>query len=502
MAEDFMVSRIFDLQNHVRFAQLSRDYNPIHVDPIVARRTQAGAPIVHGIHSLLWLLEECVAQARAARPRAVNLRAQFKKPIYVGDAASLEITRATSETLRARICVDGTETVVASIGFAEGEVTRAPRDVPDERNQARLMSVAPAPNELSIEEMNGLSGSLPFGESVEQARMMFPIAAGYFGAPQVGALICSSCLVGMVVPGLHSLFVALDVSLVEGAGPPDALGFAVTWVEPRFRRVRIGIRGGGLEGTLETMVRAPPVIQATMANVAPLVDKHEFRGSLALVVGGSRGLGELTAKLIAAAGGKVIITHATGKSDAEAVAREITNAGGECGTMPYDVLLPATQQLGALGERIPTHVYYFATSTIARRKASPFDLKRFDEFNAFYVAGFLELVRACIQLRPQGVRVFYPSTVFVETRPADMTEYAMSKAAAEVLCADIEKYLPRAHVLVRRLPRLLTDQTSALLNAAVPDPVQVLLPIIREMHADTRAAVDSAQPARGNVAGS
>ncbi len=497
-----MVARIFDSQNHARFAQLSRDYNPIHVDPLAARRTQAGAPIVHGIHSLLRLLEDCIVQEGAARPRARNLRAQFKKPIYVGDAASLEVTRATSETLRARICVDGTETVVASIGFTEREVAPAPRDVRRERDLAPIISVPAAPNELGIEEMNGSSGRLPFGESVEQVRLMFPVAAGYFGAPQVGALICSSCLVGMVVPGLHSLFAALDVSFVEGAGPPDALEFAVTWVEPRFRRVRIGIRGGGVEGTLETMVRPTPVMQATMESVTPLVDRHQCRGSTALIVGGSRGLGELTAKLVAAAGGRVIITHATGKSDAEAVAREITNAGGECGTMPYDVLLPATQQLGALGERIPTHVYYFATPTIARRKALPFDLSRFRDFNAFYVSGFLDLVRACIQLTPQGVRVFYPSTVFVETRPADMTEYAMSKAAAEVLCSDIDKYLPGAHVLVRRLPRLLTDQTSALLNSAVLDPVQALLPIIREMHADTGASADYAQPGGGSVSGS
>jgi len=92
-------------------------------------------------------------------------------------------------------------------------------------------------------------------------------------------------------------------------------------------------------------------------------------------------------------------------------------------------------------------------------------------------------VRACLQLRPEGVNVFYPSTVFVETRPDDMTEYAMSKAAAELLCADMPKYLPGAQVVLRRLPRLLTDQTSALLNSSALDPMDVLLPIVREMHA-------------------
>ena len=37
--------------------------------------------------------------------------------------------------------------------------------------------------------------------------------------------------------------------------------------------------------------------------------------------------------------------------------------------------------------------------------------------------------------------MFYPSTVFVQDRPQEMTEYAMSKAAGEILCADIARYL-------------------------------------------------------------
>lgn len=489
-----MISKVFDSQNHARFAQLSRDYNPVHFDALVARRTQVGAPIVHGIHSLLWLIEECVIQGGAALPRAVNLKVRFKKPIYIGDAASLEITRHTPQSLRARILVEGTETVAASIGFAKGQIGVLP-DLREEVNPGPRICPPSVPRELTVEETRALSGCLPFAESVEPARLMFPFAAGYLGAAQVAALVSTQCLVGMIVPGVHSLFAALDVSFAMDAGPSDALEFAVTWVEPRFRRVRIGIRGGGVQGVLETIVRPPPVRQSAMEAIAALVGRDEFRGSTALIVGGSRGLGEVTAKLVAAGGGRVVITYVSGKSDAEAVASEITKAGGQCEAMPYDVLRTAAEQLGSLSGSIPTHVYYFATPTIALRKATPFDLRRFSDFNAFYVSGFLDLVQACMQLRPQGVKFFYPSTVFVETRPVDTTEYAMSKAAAEVLCADMEKHLPGARVLVRRLPRLLTDQTSALLDSAALDPVKVLLPVIKEMHADSSVPAADGAPA-------
>ena len=50
------------------------------------------------------------------------------------------------------------------------------------------------------------------------------------------------------------------------------------------------------------------------AQVAHRVRPGIFAGQTALIVGGSRGLGEVTAKLIAAGGGTPIITYQAGKS--------------------------------------------------------------------------------------------------------------------------------------------------------------------------------------------
>jgi NADP-dependent 3-hydroxy acid dehydrogenase YdfG len=473
--------RIFEPISHARFAQLSCDYNPMHMDAIAARRTQAGAPIVHGIHSLLWLLES-IAESGTHLPRATSLKVQFRKPIYVGDEGSFEIVRLTAKAVRARVLIEGTEAVVASIGFGERQGAAPPPPLIE--TQAIPMTPPTSPNDLRLDEMEGRTGCLSFGSTLEQTEAMFPSAARYFGVQKVAALVCSSCLVGMVVPGLHSLFSGLEVSFFDddAAAATDALQFAVMSVEPRFRLARIRIRGGGLQGFLETVSRLPPVMQPSMARIAKLVAKDEFRGCTALVVGGSRGLGELTAKLIAAGGGRVVITYVAGKSDADAVAEEIKKAGAECETAAYDVRQAADEQLAALGARVPTHVYYFATPAIFRRKAGLCDLRRFAELNSFYVAGFLDLVQACLRRRPVGIRVFYPSSVSIDTRPADMTEYAMSKAAAEILCADLQEYLTGVHLITRRLPRLPTDQTSSVAQVKTADPIAVLLPIVREMH--------------------
>jgi len=241
------------------------------------------------------------------------------------------------------------------------------------------------------------------------------------------------------------------------------------------------VKGAGVSGVLSAFVRVPPVSQPPMAAVAEHVTSGEFADSTALVIGGSRGLGELTAKLVSAGGGRVILTYAIGKTDAEKLANEINAWGGTCEIFPYDIHKNADEQLEAL-KATPTHLYYFATPMIFGGNANYFSPERFAKFNEFYVQGFSRLIEAIRHRTPEGISVFYPSSVFVENRPQHMTEYAMSKAAGEILCADIARSCKNLRVLVERLPRLRTDQTSTLIQVDALNAVSVMLPIVRTMH--------------------
>ena len=50
------VKRSFDIDDQIAFAEISGDYNPLHLDKIVARRSMFGDVIVHGMHLVLWAL--------------------------------------------------------------------------------------------------------------------------------------------------------------------------------------------------------------------------------------------------------------------------------------------------------------------------------------------------------------------------------------------------------------------------------------------------------------
>jgi NADP-dependent 3-hydroxy acid dehydrogenase YdfG len=247
----------------------------------------------------------------------------------------------------------------------------------------------------------------------------------------------------------------------------------------------IAVRARGVLGEVKAFLLSPPVTQKSIFDLAAFVAPGEFRGQRVLILGGSRGLGELTAKTIAAGGGYPVITWHSGRTDAERVAAEIRAFGANCDVLRYDATRPAADQfrniLGEIG-----FAYYFATSQISRRRSRSFDAALFQDFLNVYVYAFHDLCEFLSARAGQTLRVFYPSSVFVEETPPELTEYAMAKAAAEVFCAGLHRSFPTIKVLTRRLPRLATDQTLSVVPVETPDSMSVMLPIIREMQMAVR----------------
>src|SRR5450759_997356 len=109
-------SRTFGVEDQARFAALTGDFNPMHMDSVAARRTHAGGPVVHGIHTLLWLLDT-IATRHIELPNIATLKVRFRKMVYLGDRVDAKITQLTADTLRAQASIDGVEVVSLSAGF-------------------------------------------------------------------------------------------------------------------------------------------------------------------------------------------------------------------------------------------------------------------------------------------------------------------------------------------------------------------------------------------------
>lgn len=472
MEAEPLAHRHFSLDDQLDFARLTGDANPMHVDAVFARRTQAGAPAVHGMHLLLWALDT-LARSRKDLPAVRALRARFSNFVLVGDRAELTLQEWSMK--RAKLAVSAGGVTAAQLFVEFGSPGAAATSDPP----APACDAPTSARDITFEEMQTAAGTLAFVTPADEVAKHFPAAAEWIGPARLTAIGASSTVVGMICPGLHSIYASLAVELVEGAGAGKQLGFRVGSSDPRFRLLRLAIAGSGITGTIECLARIPPVAQETMQFLRGVVAPDQFANSTALVVGGSRGLGELVAKLIASGGGKVIITYRAGRSDADKVAQEIRAAGGDCTCLEYDVRKPAAVQLGGL-TAAPTHLYYFATPVIYRQQAAAFSPQRFREFIEFYVDGFWNLLQVLHEHRRE-LQVFYPSTVFVAETPRGMTEYAMAKAAGELLCARLNESLAPTRILVNRLPRMATDQTASNLPVETQPALETLLPLVREL---------------------
>jgi acyl dehydratase/NAD(P)-dependent dehydrogenase (short-subunit alcohol dehydrogenase family) len=479
MSSATLASKTFGADDQAAFALLSGDVNPLHMDPLAARRTQAGTAVVHGIHAVLWALDRLV-ESGAAGAGIASLKVQFAKFIPVGGTVALKLVRRDDKSIRAELALGALTTTILNVGLGQRRKGEA-----GERRDMRAVGLGDRPAELARpEEAAGLSGSLDIAGPARSVASRFPHAVASMGPERVAAVVLLSSLVGMVCPGLHSIFAAFAVDFTDAPG--SGLEFGVTGVDERFRMVRMAVRGAGVEGSVQAFMRWPPVAQASMSAVSKLVAPGEFAATTTLIVGGSRGLGALTAKVIAAGGGKVIATYARGREEAQQLAREIRGHApqGECDIIPYDARRNPAPQLDTLGADV-SHLYYFASAPIARQKEGVFVPDLFDEFVQVYVKGFHD---CCCFLGERGSRplsAFYPSSVFVAKPPQGMVEYAMAKIAGELLCDGINRAGGRVRVTVERLPRLLTDQTATVPPVDAGEPLEVMLPVIRRVQSAT-----------------
>lgn len=464
-----MATRTFTEDDQQRFAALSGDVNPMHMDPLAARRVLFGAPVVHGVHTALWMLNE-VGRQRPEAGRVKELQARFAKPIRVGDAVTLDVDSRSELDLTVTALVDGAATTTLRL-----ELDPVP---PGERSSVTPfdgpLEPGGVPMELGLPEIEERSGTIRFAADLDAFREAFPEAAPLVGAHRLRGLAALSRLVGMECPGLHSIFASIRVELTEE--DDREVDYHVQSVHARSKMLNVAVEGAALRGRVQAFLRPEPVRQLSAADVAELVADGAYAGHHALIVGGSRGLGELAAKLVAGGGGSVTITYAVGEADAAAVVAEIDAAGGSAAMVRYDARSPAAPQLDGLAG--VTHVYYFATPRIAAGRAELFDSAAFDEYAHMYVKGFHDLVTELQEQAAGGLRAFFPSTVFVDDPPEEFAEYVAAKAAGEALCAHLTKHAPGVTALTARLPRMPTDQTASLVRVPTTPAIDVIRPLV------------------------
>ncbi len=127
VGDTFRATREVDRYRPIYYAAASGDFNPIHVDPRVARAAGFEGAILQGMCTYAWLAEACV-EYLGDPARLRRLRVRFSRPLQVGDVVTFEgrCTAVEGGTVRLEISArNGAGEEVLKGAAAEGRIEGA-----------------------------------------------------------------------------------------------------------------------------------------------------------------------------------------------------------------------------------------------------------------------------------------------------------------------------------------------------------------------------------------
>jgi 3-oxoacyl-[acyl-carrier protein] reductase len=195
-------------------------------------------------------------------------------------------------------------------------------------------------------------------------------------------------------------------------------------------------------------------------------------GKVALVTGGSRGIGRACCEALADQGATVIVNYVKGEDAARSVADAITARGGKAEIAAFDVAeTEATEK--AIDTLIKKHGKIDILVANAGISIDNLLLRvndeQLDKLFDVNVRGAITSARACIRsmMRSKSGRIIFLSSVVGEMGNAGQTAYAMTKAALIGAARSIAREYASRNVTVNAIaPGFVdTDMTHGLSDA-------------------------------------
>jgi len=205
-----------------------------------------------------------------------------------------------------------------------------------------------------------------------------------------------------------------------------------------------------------------------------------FKGKVALVAGGSRGIGAGIVRRLASDGASVAFTYSNSEEKALQLVREIESLGGKALALKADsayaeelqsAVIKATESLG------PLDIFVSNAGILMRGTIDTYSLEDFDRMVAINIrAAFIGIQAAARKMKDGGRIIVIGSNTAIRTAFPGASIYSMTKAALTGLVRGAAIDLaPRAITVNNVQPGpTATDMTSA-----VAEMVKPLIPLKR-----------------------
>ncbi len=442
-----LTSKIFRKKDLLWFSRISGDFNPIHIDEEYSRRIMKGSLVVPGMYLFLWSLNFFIKSVKSS---ISYTKINFHNTVNVNEKCYLYyhiIDDLHVLSLKSNNLTVATFTLKLSNNYIINKITNA---------YPPLSKI----KRFKFKELKNLSGKLKTYLCNDKSKNFYYLKKYKFHS-LISNFLAFSRLVGMTVPGLNSLFTGLELHISDIYNKKN-----IIWNVSRHTNIKsliyINLKGNGVCGKIFVLYRPELVNQPHIKEIYKRFKLRKVKNNISLIIGGSRGLGEFTSKLLASNGSTVIISYLSGKKDALRVKNEIVNFGGKAYCVEIDIfnLYKSFNKLKKLKLNI-NQVYYFASPMIRDSRNKKIDQKLLREYDAIYVKPIKNLVKIMINYFSKNFSIFYPSSIYTVKIPFKLKEYAMSKIKAEKEIKILNKHYRKQYIYFSRLPVLLTDQNPS-----------------------------------------
>jgi 3-oxoacyl-[acyl-carrier protein] reductase len=195
----------------------------------------------------------------------------------------------------------------------------------------------------------------------------------------------------------------------------------------------------------------------------------DLSGKVAVVTGGSRGIGRACAKTLAAQGAYVVLTYVSGEAAAVATVSEIVAAGGKAEAERFDVsqMSRAEEAISEIAKRLGRLDILVCNAGISLDglllRLREDDLERTLAVN---LKGAIGCAKAAIKpmIKAKAGRIIFVSSVVGEAGNAGQISYAASKAALIGVTKSLAQEYASRNITVNSVTPgyVVTDMTEAL----------------------------------------
>lgn len=436
-----------------KFAKLSKDYNKIHISPNESRKMIFGRQIVHGINILLYGLNFFFKNKKKLKIN--NLDCIFYKPVFLREKIYFFLEKKKNVYIIYIKKKNNILCCIISLNLNNDEKAFFEKKNVFKKNKIKFLR-----------------------------RKKFSINNNYnylkskISNNQFQDILSTSYIVGMINPGKYSLFSRLLVNLNLKKNENNKIKFMIKKFDKRINQIEII-----LDSCINAKIYAFKYNYFEQKSINILkkrIRKKILNNKRTLIIGASRGLGEVTSKLMALLGSKLVLTYNLEKNNIFKIKNEIANSTKvSCTLLKLDILKKDYRSKQKFFDKIH-YFFYFASPKITATENNEFNNRIFLDYKNFYLNKFIEFCLFLDKISKEKIKVFYPSTVYINEKNNIFKEYILAKKIAEKKIKLLNKKLKKIKIEIFRLPEMCTSQNMKVLSNKKNINDKIMIKLIRK----------------------